>query len=173
MSPPDTRWGMILSSFTYCKEPHECAVGHANTRHNLTFSGTDKLWFQRALALTYDQLSVINTLLARLARSEYHFQGGKVQQPNIMSLDNEVLVSVRFDLTIVKLHTNSGCSVPCHSTATRYPRSTPETVARCQRLLRDAGSYSLNWNYNKCIYAHGGSNWFFMKCSKYIEKFSS
>ncbi|KAA8912528.1 hypothetical protein FN846DRAFT_903501 [Sphaerosporella brunnea] len=44
MSPPDARWGMILSTFTYFKEPHECDVGHANTRQNFTFSETDKLW---------------------------------------------------------------------------------------------------------------------------------
>ncbi|KAA8912524.1 hypothetical protein FN846DRAFT_903490 [Sphaerosporella brunnea] len=70
----------------------------------------------------------------------------------------------------LKLHTNSACSVPWHSTTTRYARSTPETVARCQRLLRDAGAYRLNWNYKKCLYAHGGSKLFLRKWSEYLDE---
>ncbi|KAA8894071.1 hypothetical protein FN846DRAFT_913312 [Sphaerosporella brunnea] len=259
MSPPDARWGMILSGFTYCKEPHECAVAHANTRHNFTFCETDKLWVQRALALKYDELSAINTLFgtigtqfeatrfvlnirtrlphhARISPSPPRSTGPDLQRvtpgcpsrlrqwrpthPRTSLVVKSCFVTLSSSLSVDKQPSSSSLSVDkqpssssldintllalfarseCNFEATRIvlnilrvtavnelacvyfspahlliaaeamETNTPEKIARCQRLRRDADAYLLNWNHEWCLHVHR-SNWIVRKWLQYTDE---
>ncbi|KAA8914167.1 hypothetical protein FN846DRAFT_1012747 [Sphaerosporella brunnea] len=46
--------------------------------------------------------------------------------------------------------------------------NTAANISRCAQLLRAAGAYNLNWNTDKCLYAH--QNWIIKKWSKYLDE---